>query len=421
MTVGMEASAASAVPALAPHDEPKLRVVHLTTSYPRHEGDFAGRFVADLVRGLAGHVDVSVLAPGGYRDFGLAYGGGLVGDLPRRPWLAPLLVASMGLAVRPAPRPPVASRVLPVRRPARRRALVPAPGLAAGAFCVLARRRFVLTLHGPGTAGRFADLELARRHPRLFGFVVRRAEVVIGVSEALAEAARGCGAREVRTIPNGVDLPASTGDAAEPAEVLFVGRLSPEKGIAELVAATQGVNLVVAGDGPLRHLVPGALGFVPHDKLGELYDRASVVVCPSYREGLPLCVLEAMAHGKPVVASAVGGIPELVEDGVTGFLVEPGDVAGLRAAIERLLADPMLRRRPGRPAPEPAAQRCSWERVTVATVAAYEGRAQTTMPSLQYGASRPAAPRVARATLAAWPARNGRRPSVRPTRRHGLR
>jgi len=403
MTVGMEASVA---PALSAPVEERLRVVHLTTSYPRHEGDFAGRFVADLVRGLAGHVDVSVLAPGGYRDFGLAYGRGLVGNLRRRPWLAPLLVVSM---------------ILAVRRAARRRDLVHAHWLAAGAICVLARRRFVLTLHGSGTAGRFADLELARRHPRLFGFVVRRAEVVIGVSEALAEAARRCGGRDVRTIPNGVALPTRTGVEADPPEVLFVGRLSPEKGIAELVAATEGMNLVVAGDGPLRHLVPGALGFVPHDELGELYDRAAVVVCPSYREGLPLCVLEAMAHGKPVVASAVGGIPEVVENGVTGYLVEPGDVAGLRAAIERLLADPVLRRRLGRAARARVADRCSWERVTAATVAAYEGRAQTTMPSLQYGASRPAAPRVARARLAAWPARNGRRPSLLPTRRHGLR
>src|SRR5437588_377387 len=289
---------------------------------------------------------------------------------------------------------------------------------------VVPRRRFVLTLHGSGTAGRFADLELARRHPRLVRFVVRRAQVVICVSEALAEAARRCGGRDVRTIPNGVELPASTGVEAEPAEVLFVGRLSPEKGIGELVAATKGMSLVVAGDGPLRHLLPGALGFVPHEELGDLYDRAAVVVCPSYREGLPLCVLEAMAHGRPVVASAVGGIPELVEDGVTGYLVEPGDVGGLRAAIERLLADPALRRRLGRAGRARVAERCSWEHVTAATLESYgvpDGRDQTTMPSLQYGASRPAAPRVARARLAAWPARNGRRPSARPTRRRGLR
>src|SRR5918912_59845 len=391
MTVGMEASAA--------------RVVHLTTSYPRHEGDFAGRFVADLVRGLTGHVDVSVLAPGGYRDFGLAYGAGVVGNLRRRPWPAPLLVASM---------------ILALRRAAGRRDLVHAHWLAAGAICILARRRFVLTLHGSGTAGRFADLELARRHPRLFGFVVRRAEVVIGVSESLAQAARRCGARDVRTIPNGVDVPARTGDEAEPAEVLYVGRLSPEKGIEELVAATEGMKLVVAGDGPLRHLVPDALGFVPHEELGRLYERAAVVVLPSYREGLPLSVLEAMAHGRPVVASAVGGIPELVEDGVTGFLVEPGDIAGLRAALERLLADPVLRRRMGRAARKRVSERCSWDRVTAATLESYgvpAGRAQTTMPSLQYGASRPAVPRVARATFAAWPTRNGRSPSSRGTRR----
>src|SRR5207302_1116688 len=201
---------------------------------------------------------------------------GLVGNVRRRPWLAPLLVVSM---------------ILAVRRAAGRRDLVHAHWLAAGAICVFARRRFVLTLHGSGTAGRFADLELARRHPRLVCFVV-------------------------------------------------------------------------PGDGPLRHLVPDALGFVPHEELGDLYDRAAVVVCPSYREGLPLCVLEAMAHGRPVVASAVGGIPELVEDGVTGYLVEPGDVAGLRAAIERLLADPALRRRLGRAGRARVAERCSWEHVT---------------------------------------------------------
>ena len=82
-------------------------------------------------------------------------------------------------------------------------------------------------------------------------------------------------------------------------------------------------------------------------------------------------LLEAMAHGRPVVASAVGGIPELVEDGVTGYLVEPGDVAGLRAAIEKVLADPALRRRMGQAARERVAERCSWDRVTAATLDAY--------------------------------------------------
>src|SRR5205085_12513615 len=170
---------------------------------------------------------------------------------------------------------------------------------------------------------------------------------------------------------SGGRIPDSVGVEAELAEVLFAGRRSAEKGIEELLAPTAGMNVVIAGDGPLRHLVPGGLGFVPHDELERLYARAAVVVLPSYREGLPLCVLEAMAHGRPVVASAVGGIPELVEDGVTGYLAEPGDVEGLRAALRRLLDDPTLRRRMGAAARRRMAERCSWERVTAATLEAY--------------------------------------------------
>jgi glycosyltransferase involved in cell wall biosynthesis len=339
------------------------RVVHLTTSYPRDEGDFAGRFVADLVQDLrARGVDATVLTPGDFRDFGLAYGPGVVANVKRRPWLAPALVLSM---------------VSAVRRAARDADLVHAHWLAGGAVAALARVPFVVTLHGSGTAGRFADVELARRYPRLVRAVLRRAKAVLCVSEALAHAARACGARNVRVVRNGVAIPERVGREAEPAEVLFAGRLSPEKGIAELVAATRGINLVVAGDGPLRDSVPSALGFVPHDELDRLYARAAVVVLPSHREGLPLCILEAMAHGRPVVASAVGGIPELVEDGVTGLLVQPGDVEALRAALERLLADPVLRRRMGRAARRRVTELCSRERVAEATLSAYAEEPQS--------------------------------------------
>jgi glycosyltransferase involved in cell wall biosynthesis len=337
-----------------------LRIVHLTTSYPRDQGDFAGRFVADLVSDLRQRdVDVTVLAPGDYRDFGLAYGAGVVANVKRRPWLVPALLASI---------------VRAVRRAARDADLVHAHWLAGGAVAALARVPFVVTLHGSGTAGRFADLELARRHPRLVRSVLRRARAVICVSDALADAARACGARDVRVIRNGVSIPARVGREAAPAEILFAGRLSAEKGIEELVAATHGMNLVVAGDGPLRAVVPSALGFVPHAELERLYARAAIVVLPSFREGLPLCVLEAMAHGRPVVATAVGGIPELVEDGVTGLLVPAGDVAALRSALERLLADPILRRRMGREGRRRAAAVCARDRIADATLAAYGAR-----------------------------------------------
>lgn len=114
------------------------------------------------------------------------------------------------------------------------------------------------------------------------------------------------------------------------------------------------------------------LGFVPHDELLRLYDDAAVVVCSSYGEGLPLCVIEAMAHGRPVVATTVGGIPQLVEDGRTGYLVPPRDAPALRSALERVLADADLRRSMGRAGRERISRMCSWDVVTDATLAAYD-------------------------------------------------
>jgi glycosyltransferase involved in cell wall biosynthesis len=244
--------------------------------------------------------------------------------------------------------------------------------LASGLVVPLARKPAVLTLHGSGSAGRFEDLQLMSRRPRLARLLLRRARVVIAVSEQLAEAARRVGARDVRWIPNGVDIPAEVGAEADPPEVLFVGRLAPEKGIQDLAEAAEDMNLVVAGDGPLRSLFPDALGFVPHEEVERLLSRAAVVVLPSHREGLPMALLEAMARGRAVVATPVGGIPSLVEDGCTGLLVPPGDARALRNAIDRLLADPELRRRLGEAARARVTELCSWERVVAETLAAYE-------------------------------------------------
>ena len=154
--------------------------------------------------------------------------------------------------------------------------------------------------------------------------------VVLAVSNALADELRGLGARDVRVVPNGVELPDSVGEEAEPPEILFAGRLSREKGILELVEAARGHKLVVAGDGPLRARVPEALGWLPPDELASLYARAAVVACPSHREGFGVACAEAMAHGRAVVASDVGGLRDLVVDGETGLLVPPRDPAALR-------------------------------------------------------------------------------------------
>jgi glycosyltransferase involved in cell wall biosynthesis len=330
-----------------------VRVVVLTTSYPRHGDDVAGRFVADAVeRVRAAGVEVEVVSPASFRHFGVAYGHGVLGNLRAQPWRWPLVPAFLAAFVRAA------------RRAARDADLVHAHWLPAGAVALATRRPYLVHLHG-------SDVELARRSPKIARAILRRAAAVVCVSGALAEEARRLGAGDLVVIPNGVELPAEVGEETDPPEVLFAGRLSREKGVLELVEATRGMNLVVAGDGPLREQVPGAAGFVLSGELVKLYERAAVVVCPSLREGFGVVCLEAMAHGRPVVASAVGGLLDLVVDGETGLLVPPGDVAALRAAIERLLGDPELRRRLGAAGRRRAAERFSWDAVTRETLELY--------------------------------------------------
>jgi glycogen synthase len=336
-----------------------LRVAVFTTSYPRHAGDLAGRFVHDTVEHLrARDIDVDVVGPGVYRDFGLTGTGrgGLVAALRRRPWLAAALVGSM---------------ILAVRRAARSADLVHANWLAGAGVARFAGKPFIVTLHGSGSAGRFSDLSLAARSPRFVKLLLRRARAVICCSEQLADAMRGCGLENVVAIPYGVEVPDTVGAEDSTAPVLYAGRLSPEKNIDVIAAATEGLPRIIAGDGPLRSLLPDALGFVPHEQMPELYRRAAVVVLVSQMEGLPNVVLEAMAHGKTVIATPVGGIPTLIEDGVTGFLVPVGDATALRAAIERVLADPGLRRRVGEAARARVSEYCSWDSVTARTLQVY--------------------------------------------------
>jgi glycosyltransferase involved in cell wall biosynthesis len=295
---------------------------------------------------------VEVVSPLSYRHYGIAYGHGVVGNLRRRPLLALLLPAMLASFTRAA------------RQAARDADLVHAHWLPSGAVAALTGKPFVVQLWG-------TDVELARRAPAVARRILRRARLAICASEELAAAARELGARTVRVIPSGVDVPETVAEPEEPPHVLYAGRLSPEKGILDLVAAADGLPLQVVGDGPLRDQVPQAIGFLPNEQLQERFARAAVVAVPSRREGFGVVCLEAMAHARPVVASAVGGLRDLVVDGETGYLVEPGDRAALREALERLLADRDLRRRLGAAGRERAAKHFSWERVTELTLQAY--------------------------------------------------
>jgi len=331
-----------------------VKVVVLTTSYPRFPGDAPGRFVADAVEHLRGRgTDVEVVSPASFRHFGIAYGSGVVGNLRARPAKVFALPAFLGAFTRAA------------RRAARDADLVHAHWLPSGAVARATGKPYVVQLWG-------TDVELARRATSLARAILRNARLTICASSALADEARNLGAERVYVIPSGVEIPGEVPPPADPPEILFAGRLSPEKGVLDLLEAAKGLPLVVAGDGPLRDRVPDALGMLPHDQLVSLYGRAAIVACPSHREGFGVVCAEAMAHGRPVVASAVGGLIDLVADGETGLLVPPRDPAALRAALLRLLEDGDLRARLGAAGRGRARKRLSWEAVTSSTLEAYE-------------------------------------------------
>jgi glycosyltransferase involved in cell wall biosynthesis len=177
--------------------------------------------------------------------------------------------------------------------------------------------------------------------------------------------ARTCRADRTVVVHNGVELDRPRrlpGPTTGPVTLVSVGRLRPPKDFTTLVRAMTAVDpgsarLRIAGDGPERAALATEVARLGLDRVVELLGTRSDVddllaaadlfVLSSDSEGLPMSVLEAMAAGLPVVASAVGGVPELVLDGETGALVPPRDSAALAGAIRRIVADPALRDRLG--------------------------------------------------------------------------
>ncbi len=140
-------------------------------------------------------------------------------------------------------------------------------------------------------------------------------------------------------------------DCSLPVFALFVGRLSEEKGLKTLINAwtimTDKTVLKIAGAGPLAELLPGknnieALGLQDAKQIGELMQQAAFLVLPSEcYEGFPLVLVEAFAHGLPVLASNLGSMADIIKDGETGLLFTPGDAEDLASKVKWLLANPL--------------------------------------------------------------------------------
>jgi glycosyltransferase involved in cell wall biosynthesis len=357
-----------------------LRVLFIAHAYPRFAGDPVGSFVHNLAVALGEEgIQVVVVAPSAptvprretidgidihrfryapRRLETLAYtgtmssqvAGGLAGKLAMVAFLVSGLAASRRVARRAGVDVVHAHWWFP-------------GGLTARGLRALSGLPYLITLHG-------SDLRLALGSSlgeRLFRAVAARASAITAVSSWLARGAAGVGggaAPIVAPMPVRTDLffPDHT---REPRRLLFIGKLSPQKGLDRLLRAMAhmaerpALTVVGAGrvdDAALRALarelgLDGRIEWLPiltQTELAAQYRRAAIHVIPALDEGLGLTAVESLLSETPVVAFDSGGMPDVVVHGQTGVLVPPGDEAGLARALDELLGDEPRRAAMGR-------------------------------------------------------------------------
>lgn len=221
---------------------------------------------------------------------------------------------------------------------------------------------------------------------RKFGLFQRNVTLFVAVSHFVRDrlVAAGYPAGQIEVVQNSVsrkDSPAP--NAGTDGEYIgYAGRLSPEKGVDTLVEAARKCNLPIkiAGDGPLMEKLRTSappnvefLGRLEYEKLQDFYHRSRFIVAPSRSyEGFPLAAAEAMMHGKPVIASNIGALPELIENGVRGLLVETGDELALAQSMRLLWEDERLCARLGAAAKVWAEEHCHEDVFYKRLMAVYE-------------------------------------------------
>ena len=234
-------------------------------------------------------------------------------------------------------------------------------------LAVAARRPVIFHLHGAEFMQYYHE-ECGAVRKCFVRFVLDHCAVIIGLSRSWqANLVKITSNRNVICIPNPVSFQnrSALQLPREPVTLLFLGRLEKRKGIYQLLEAIAKlspsfpkIRLLAGGDGDLKNVAEHAgqlgiqdritlLGWVQGSQKEDLLARATLFVLPSYNEGLPMGVLEAMAAGLPVISTTVGGIPDAVEDGVEGLLISPGNVDALCAAIKKLFLSSQLRQQMG--------------------------------------------------------------------------
>ncbi|MBW1973302.1 MAG: hypothetical protein DRP55_08035 [Spirochaetes bacterium] len=368
-----------------------MKIGVLSTSYPRYKTDSSGIFVYRLCKEIAKYHHVEVLAPADdkkrknkkneifvhYFDYffirkwqKLAYGNGIVENIKSNPFLILLLPFFM------------TSFFIAATHFAKRSDLLHANWIISGIIAILSRifhkKPVLVTLRGTDMA--FSKISLFRY---IFKFFLKKADMITTVSDELKKEVLSLGIpkEKVLLVPNGVDIEPLVSEKEKetlrkkfslPLKIpiiLFVGRLIKSKGVEILLSIiedkeikNQKSSFIFLGKGELEELIEQKaqkigienkiilVGHKEHKEVISWIDLSDIIVLPSFSEGRPNIILEAMSRAKPVVATRVGGIPELIDDNITGILVSPKNSKAFLEAIKRLLKDERLRKSMGKAA-----------------------------------------------------------------------
>ncbi|MDZ7730942.1 MAG: glycosyltransferase family 4 protein [Natrialbaceae archaeon] len=222
--------------------------------------------------------------------------------------------------------------------------------------------RLVTTLHlgDIGMISGFSGAAAKAFEQTISRFVISRSEQVICVSAAAELIAQSLGAKQTVAVRNAVDVNEFSPDPTNRKSLLYIGRFVHNNGIQDLLTAIPSIleshpdsEIHLVGSGPMEKEVQEKIQYSNLsdsvriydyvDDISEMYDRASVFCRPSYSEGLPLTMLEAMASGVPPVVTAIAGVPEVVTDHETGVLLEPNNPDEVAQAVIELFDDPEFR------------------------------------------------------------------------------
>lgn len=284
--------------------------------------------------------------------------------------------------------------VVPADRPDAGIAFFSIPcGPVALAAKALFRLPYVISLRGGDVPG--LTPEVSRMHRFLQPLrraVLKHAIAIVANADGLRKLAEASDPFRVSVIPNGVDTdffhPAaeSAKSGSYPFRIVFTGRFQGQKNLSLLLEqyaalrdqSTVSLELHLVGDGPLRTELQKQAdrlglserivwhGWTPRDRLRAIYQQSHCFVNPSFYEGMPNAVLEAMACGKPIIASCVAGNDAVVQHGVTGFLFPLDEPASLRQSLRTLIDDPARAQEMGRRGRDWVKRDFSWNRVAAA-------------------------------------------------------